>query len=61
MNQFTYSLLMVLEQVNNSQINAFKSRFVTFLQQISFSIISFKSKILFMAYIVKQHLTLIEP
>jgi len=52
---------MVLEQVNISQINAFNSRFITFLQQISFSIISFKRKKLFMAYIVKQHLTLIEP
>jgi hypothetical protein len=26
MSQFTYSLLMVLEQVNISQINAFNSR-----------------------------------
>jgi hypothetical protein len=49
MNQFTYSLLMVLEQVNISQINAFNSRLITFLQQISFSIISFKKK-LFVAF-----------
>jgi len=61
MNQFIYSLLMVLEQVNISQINAFNSKFITFLQQISFSIISLKKKKIFMAYIVKLHLTLIEP